>query len=130
VARRINGHDVIEALANAMCLGGIPEHIRRDDDPETIAKALRKSAAQTRPQIHDTAPGLPRESRSCESFNLPRHDECLRKEVFRPSKEAPAVIAFGMTPASVTGHSEPVSHGVNGVFPAGFRGRDRASRAP
>jgi hypothetical protein len=34
VARRINSVGVIEALADAMCLHGIPEHIRCDNGPE------------------------------------------------------------------------------------------------
>lgn len=42
VARRINSLGVIEALADAMCLHGIPEHIRCDNGPEMISKALRK----------------------------------------------------------------------------------------
>ncbi len=52
VARRINGMGLIEALADAMCLHGIPKHIRCDNGPEVISKALRKSAAKTGPQIH------------------------------------------------------------------------------
>jgi putative transposase len=47
VARRINSLGVIEALADAMCLHGIPEHIRCDNGPEMISKALRKWVAKT-----------------------------------------------------------------------------------
>ena len=45
VARRINSLGVIEALADAMCLHGIPEHIRCDNGPEMISKALREWVA-------------------------------------------------------------------------------------
>lgn len=46
VARRINSLGVIEALADAMCLHGIPENIRCDNGPEMISKALRKWVAR------------------------------------------------------------------------------------
>ncbi len=46
VARRINSVGVIETLADAMCLHGIPEHIRCDNGPEMISTALRKRVAK------------------------------------------------------------------------------------
>jgi len=49
VARRINSLGVIEALADAMCLHGIPDNIRCDSSPETISKAVRKWVANTCP---------------------------------------------------------------------------------
>jgi hypothetical protein len=42
VVRRINSLGVIEALADGMCLHGIPEHIRCGNGPEMTSKALRK----------------------------------------------------------------------------------------
>ncbi len=62
VARRINSVGVIETLANAMCLHGIPEHIRCDDGPEMISKALRKWVAKAGAQIQYIAPGSPWEN--------------------------------------------------------------------
>ena len=47
VARRIDSLGVIEALADAMCLHGIPEHICCDNGPEMISKALRNWVAKT-----------------------------------------------------------------------------------
>jgi putative transposase len=41
VARRINSLGVIEALADAMCLHGIPEHICCDNGPEPKDRAAR-----------------------------------------------------------------------------------------
>jgi putative transposase len=41
VARRINSVGVIEALADALCLYGIPEHIRCDNGPELKDRAAR-----------------------------------------------------------------------------------------
>jgi putative transposase len=40
VARRLNSHDVIDTLAEAMVEHGVPEHIRSDNGPEFIAKRV------------------------------------------------------------------------------------------
>lgn len=42
VARRINRLGVIKALAEAMSLHGIPEHVRCDNGSEMISNALQK----------------------------------------------------------------------------------------
>ena len=82
VARRINGVGVIEALADAMGLHGIPDHIRCDNGPEMISEALRKWVAKTGPQIQCITPGSPWENGYCESFNDKLRDECLKQEIF------------------------------------------------
>ena len=94
VARRINSLGMIEALADAMCLHGIPEHIRCDNSPEMIAKALRKWVAKTGPKIETIAPGSPWENGTCESFNGKLQDECLKQEIFHSLKEAQVVIGM------------------------------------
>ena len=97
VARRINSVGVIQALADAMCLHGIPEHIRCDNGPEMISKALRKWVAKTGPQIQYIAPGSPWENGYCESFNGKLRDECLRQEILYSLKEAQIVIGLWQT---------------------------------
>ena len=94
MARRINSLGVIEALADAMCLHGIPEHIRCDNGPEMISKALRKWVAKAGSQIQYIAPGSPWENGYCESFNGKLRDECLRQEIFYSLKEAQIVIGL------------------------------------
>ena len=94
VARRINSVGVIEALADAMCLYGIPEHIRCDNGPEMISKALRNWVAKTGAQIQYIAPGSPWENGYCESFNGKLRDECLSQEIFYSLKEAQIVIGL------------------------------------
>ncbi|WCS27880.1 IS3 family transposase [Methylobacterium sp. NMS14P] len=94
VSRRINSLDVIEALADAMCLHGIPEHIRCNNGPEMISKALRKWVAKAGSQIQYIAPGSPWENGYCEIFDGKLRDECLRQEIFYSLKEAQAVIAL------------------------------------
>ena len=59
VARRINSVGVIESLADAMCPHGIPEHIRCDNGPKMISKALCKGVAKAGAQIQYIAPGSP-----------------------------------------------------------------------
>jgi transposase InsO family protein len=94
VARRINSLGVIETLADAMCLRGIPDNIPCDNGPEMITKALRKWVAKTGPQIQYIAPGSPWENGSCESFNGKLKDECLRQEIFYSLKEARTVMGI------------------------------------
>lgn len=94
VARRINSLGVIEMLAEAMCLHGILDHIRCDNGPEMIAKALRKWVAKAGSQIQYIAPRSPWENGYCESFDGKLRDECLRQEILYSSREAQTVIAL------------------------------------
>ncbi|GJD51742.1 IS3 family transposase ISMdi3 [Methylobacterium crusticola] len=108
MARRISSLGVIEALADAMCLHGIPEHIRGDNGPGMIAKALHRWVAKTGSQIQYIAPGSPRENGHCESFNGKLRDECLRQEIFCSLKEAQIVIGLWRnTYNRVRPHSSP-----------------------
>jgi hypothetical protein len=56
-ARHINSVGVIKALADALCLHRIPEHIRRDNGLPMISKAPRKWVAKAGPEIQYIAPG-------------------------------------------------------------------------
>jgi hypothetical protein len=42
VGRRLNSHDVIDTLAEAMVTRGVPEHIRSDNGTELVARRLRQ----------------------------------------------------------------------------------------
>ena len=46
VARRITSHDVLWVLADLFLEYGIPEHIRVDNGPEFVAKAVREWLAE------------------------------------------------------------------------------------
>lgn len=66
--RKLNAVDVIDILSDLFILKGVPRHIRSDNGPELIAKALRywiKAVGQT----GYVMPGSPWESGSCQSFN-------------------------------------------------------------
>ena len=82
VARRINSLGAIDALADAMCLHGIPEHIRCEHSPEMMSKALRKWVANAGAQIQYIAAGLPWENGRCESLDGSFYGEHLRQEIF------------------------------------------------
>ena len=88
MARRTNSLGVIEALAEAMCLHGIPEHICCDNGPETISKALCKWVTKADSQIQYIAPGSPWGNGYREIFNGNLLDKCLSQEIFYSLKEA------------------------------------------
>ena len=92
VDRRINAFGVIESLADVMLTRGVPEHVRCDNGPEMVARALREWLAGlgTRPLYIE--PGSPWENGYCESFNGKLRDECLNQEIFYSLKEARIVI--------------------------------------
>jgi transposase InsO family protein len=93
VARRINGMGVIEAMADAMIVHGVPEHIRSDNGPEMTAKIVRQWLASVGAQTLYIEPGSPWENGYCESFNGKLRDELLNGEIFYSLKEAKIVIA-------------------------------------
>ncbi len=135
VARRINSVGVIETLADAMCLHGIPEHIRCDNGPEMISKALRKWVAKTGSQIQYIAPGSPWENGYCESFNGKLRDECLRQEIFYSLKEAQIVIGLWQTtynrvrPHSSPGYRPPRPSATR-IWPSGYPWQRPCSSLP
>ena len=94
VARRINGMGVIEAMADAMIVHGVPEHIRSDNGPEMTAKIVRQWLANVGAKTLFIEPGSPWENGYCESFNGKLRDELLNGEIFYSLKEARIVIAL------------------------------------
>lgn len=93
-ARRINSVGKIKALADAMRLYGTPEHIRSDNGPEMLSKALPKWVAKAVSQIQYVGPGSPRENGYCETFNGKPHNERLSQKIFYSLKEAHIVIGL------------------------------------
>lgn len=91
-ARRIGANEVIEQLANAMIVHGIPEHIRSDNGPEFIANRLRDWLAHIGVKTAYIEPGSPWENGYCESFNGTLRNELLDGEIFYGVKEAQALV--------------------------------------
>jgi transposase InsO family protein len=92
VARRINAIGVIETLADAMLLNGIPAYLRSDNGPEMVAKVLREWLTTLGTKSLYIEPGSPWENGYCESFNGKLRDELLNGEIFYSLKEAKVVI--------------------------------------
>lgn len=75
-----------------MLVRGIPEHIRLDNDPEFVAKELRRWLSQLSTVTRYFEPGSPWENGYCEMFNGKLRDECLNGEIFYSLREAQIVI--------------------------------------
>ncbi len=62
VVRRINSLGVIETLADAMLVKGVPEHIRSDNGPEMTAEMVRDWLGQLGARTLYIEPGSPWEN--------------------------------------------------------------------
>jgi transposase InsO family protein len=91
-ARRIGADEVIEQLANAMILHGIPEHIRSDNGPEFVAHKLRDWLAHVVVKTAYIELGSPWENGYCESFNGTLRNDLLNGDIFYGVKEAHALV--------------------------------------
>jgi transposase InsO family protein len=92
VARKLKSLDVIDVLSDLFILRGVPGHVRSDNGPEFIAKAVREWIAAVGAKTAYIEPGSPWENGYCESFNSKLRDELLNGEVFSSLKEAKALI--------------------------------------
>ena len=92
VNRRLRATDVIDVLSDLFILRGVPVHIRSDNGPEFIAKALREWIVAVGAKTAYIMPGSPWENGYCESFNSKLRDELLNGEIFYTLKEARIVI--------------------------------------
>jgi putative transposase len=92
VGRKLNSVDVVDLLSDLFILRGVPGHIRSDNGPEFIAKAVRAWIAAVGATAAYIEPGSPWENGYCESFNSKFRDELLDGEVFYSLAEAKVVI--------------------------------------
>jgi transposase InsO family protein len=92
VGRKLNSVDVIDVLSDLFILRGVPGHIRSDNGPEFVAKAVREWIAAVGARTAYIAPGSPWENGYVESFNSKLRDELLDGEVFYSLAEARVVI--------------------------------------
>jgi transposase InsO family protein len=93
VARKLSSTDVIDVLSELFILRGVPGHIRSDNGPEFVAKAVQTWIAAVGARTAYIAPGSPWENGYVESFNAARlRDELLDGEIFYSLREAQVVI--------------------------------------
>ena len=86
-SRSCTGPDVVNTLGKLFRLHGVPEHIRSDNGPEFIAKAVRSFLKQLGVGTLFIQPGAPWENAYIESFNSRFRDEFLDRELFQNLKE-------------------------------------------
>ena len=92
VARKLKAIDVIDVLSDLFILRGIPGHIRSDNGPEFVAKAVQEWITAVGAKTAYIAPGSPWENGYVESFNARLRDELLDGEIFYTLREAQTVI--------------------------------------
>ena len=92
VGRSVTAQSVVEELKQLFFSRGIPEHIRSDNGPEFVAKAVRDWLFESRCGTLYIEPGSPWENPYIESFNGKLRDECLNREIFRNVLEAQVII--------------------------------------
>ena len=83
---------MIDVLSDLFILRGIPGHIRSDNGPEFVAKAVREWITAVGAKTAYIEPGSPWENGYVESFNARLRDELLDGEIFYTLREAQIVI--------------------------------------
>ncbi len=92
IARKLKSIHVIDLLSDLFILRGVPEHIRSDNGPEFVAKAVQEWITAVGAKTAYITPGSPWENGFIESFNARLRDELLDGEIFYSLAEAKIVI--------------------------------------
>jgi putative transposase len=92
VAGSIRSGRVIEVLAKLVSVHGSPRHLRSDNGPEFVSRAVLKWLLQANIDTAHIDPGKPWQNGNNESFNGKFRDECLSMEWFRNRIDAKIVI--------------------------------------
>ena len=92
MARKLKAIDVIDVLSDLFILRGVPGHVRSDNGPEFVAKAVQEWITAVGAKTAYIAPGSPWENGYVESFNARMRDELLNGEIFYSLKEAQIII--------------------------------------
>ena len=92
VARKLKAIDVIDVVSDLFILSGLPGHIRSDNGPEFVARAVQESITAVGAKTAYIEPGSPWENGYVESFDARLRDELLDGEIFYSLPEAQIVI--------------------------------------
>lgn len=131
IDRKLNSTDVIDALSDLFILRGVPGHVRSDNGPEFIAKAVREWIVAVGAKTAFIEPGSPWENGYCESFNSKLRDELLNGEIFYSLAEARVIIEAWRRyynterPHSSLGYKPPAPEAI--VWPSPTRGSAQPS---
>ena len=92
IERSLKSTDVIDVLSDLFILRGVPGHVRSDNGPEFVAKAVQKWIGAVGAKTAYIMPGSPWENGFIESFNARLRDELLDGEIFYSLAEAKIII--------------------------------------
>ena len=92
VDRKLKSTDVIDVLSDLFILRGVPTHVRSDNGPEFVAKAVRDWIGAVGAKTAYIEPGSPWENGFIESFNARLRDELLNGEIFYSLAEARIIV--------------------------------------
>ena len=92
--RSFKAGDVLDVLSELMLIRGAPRHIRSDNGPELIARAIRRFLSQAGIETLYIEPGAPWQNAYAESFNSRFRDELLSQESFADLAEAKQVTGW------------------------------------
>ena len=92
IERSLKSTDVIDVLSDLFILRGVPGHVRSDNGPEFVAKAVQKWIGAVGAKTAYIMPGSPWENGFIESFNALLRDELLDGEIFYSLAEAKIII--------------------------------------
>jgi transposase InsO family protein len=133
VARRIRSHEVLMTLSGLFLGYGVPGHIRSDNGPEFVARAVRDRLAGLGSRPCSSNPPHPGRAATSSLWNGKLRDELLNGEIFSTPKEAQILVAGwrrlcnGLRPHSPPGNRPPAPETI--VFP-GFSLADFAPPKP
>jgi len=86
--RRLRGKGVVAVLDELTAIRGAPAHLRADNGPEMISKAVKEWCAASGTDALYIDPGSPWQNGIVESFNGRLRDELLSSEIFATLDEA------------------------------------------
>ena len=92
VAPSIPASAVVKVLEWLFLTRGVPKHIRSDNGPEFVSRAVCQWLEKSGCQTLFITPGSPWENGYIESFIDKLRDECLNREIFRNGREAQAIV--------------------------------------
>jgi putative transposase len=116
VRRSFKATDVLDVLSELMLIRGTPRHIRSDNGPEFIARAIRTFLQQTGVETLYIEPGAPWQNAYAESFNSRFRAELLSQESFADLGEARQVSSWWQNhynhrrPHSSLGYQPPAQY--------------------
>ena len=92
VSGSIRSRHVIDVLSRLVSVHGAPRHLRSDNGPEFVSRAVLKWLTEGAIDTAHIDPGKPWQNATNESFNDKFRDECLSLEWFRSREEAKVLI--------------------------------------